>query len=239
MTDQFDDQFDHRVAGVAALAEPVRRTLYRYVIAQPAPVGREQAALGVGVPHHVAKFHLDRLVTDGLLEVEYARPPGRSGPGAGRPAKLYRRTDRTISVSLPERRYDLAGLVLAEAITRATGTGTPIEETLREAAETTGRELATATATGGRQGDRPDDVRELLAGIGYEPATRPDGVVELANCPFHALAERYRTLVCTVNRDLLGGLLEVLAPDTLTARLDPAPGRCCVTIGPPAAGRDS
>src|SRR4051794_21887498 len=160
MTDQFDDQFDNRVAGVAALAEPVRRTLYRYVIAQPAPVGREQAAAGVGVPHHVAKFHLDRLVTDGLLEVEYARPPGRTGPGAGRPAKLYRRTGRTISVSLPERRYDLAGQVLAEAITRAMGTGTPVEETLREAAGTTGRELAAATPV-----DRPGDLREVLAGI--------------------------------------------------------------------------
>ena len=66
-------------------------------------MGREQAAAGVGVARHVAKFHLDRLVADGLLAFEYRRPGGRGGPGAGRPAKLYRPTDSGVDVSLPER----------------------------------------------------------------------------------------------------------------------------------------
>ena len=73
------EDFDAQVARVAALGEPVRRSLYRFVVAQPDAVSREQAAAGVGVAHHVAKFHLDRLESDGLLEVEYRRPPGR-GP---------------------------------------------------------------------------------------------------------------------------------------------------------------
>src|SRR5439155_9153327 len=111
------DDFDTQVAGVAALGDPVRRALYRYVVAQPGPVSRDQAAVGVGVPHHVAKFHLDKLEADGLLEVEFSRPPGRGGPGAGRPAKLYRRASREVAVSLPERRYDLAGRVMARPVT--------------------------------------------------------------------------------------------------------------------------
>src|SRR4051812_26864076 len=106
-------------ARIAALGEPVRRELYCFVVAQDEPVSREKAASGTGVPHHVAKFNLDRLVAAGLLDVEYRRPPGRGGPGAGRPAKLYRRAARDVTVSLPERRYDLAGRVLAEAITIA------------------------------------------------------------------------------------------------------------------------
>src|SRR3954471_16126267 len=111
------DDFEARVAGVAALAEPIRRALYDYVVAQDGPVGREQAASGVGVAHHAAKFHLDKLVETGLLDAEYSRAPGRRGPGAGRPAKRYRRAHRDIAVSLPERRYDLAAHVMAEAVT--------------------------------------------------------------------------------------------------------------------------
>ncbi len=213
------DEFDAQVASVAALGEPIRRGLYQYVVAQEGPVGREQAAAGTGVALHVAKFHLDKLVADGLLEADYSRPPGRGGPGAGRPAKLYRRSSRHIAVSLPERRYDLAGRVMAEAITAATRQGIPVADALRAAARTVGRSL-------GVPGDQP---AEVLARHGYEPRTTGDAVV-LANCPFHALAERYTELVCGMNLDLINGLLDALGPGERRARLDPAPGRCCVTI---------
>src|SRR5689334_18516051 len=82
---------------VAALADPVRRRLYRYVAAQQDAVGREQAAEGAGVPLHIARFHLEKLVDEGLLDTEYRRLTGRAGPGAGRPAKLYRRTAAEVS----------------------------------------------------------------------------------------------------------------------------------------------
>src|SRR6476661_2902690 len=121
-----DEGFASRVAGVAVLAEPLRLDLYRYVVAQPEPVSREQAAEGVGVPRHTAKFHLDRLVEEGLLDTEFQRLSGRRGPGAGRPAKLYRRSGRELSVTLPARRYDLAGQLLAQAIDDSTRDGTPV-----------------------------------------------------------------------------------------------------------------
>ena len=94
-----DDLTD--VMGVAALADPLRRRLYRYVARSAEPVGREEAAAAVEVPVHTAKFHLDRMVDDGLLTVEFRRLSGRSGPGAGRPAKLYRRSEHEFTVSLP------------------------------------------------------------------------------------------------------------------------------------------
>ena len=67
------------VTGVAALNEPVRRDLYLYVVAQDGPVGRDQAADGVGVARHTAKFHSDKLVEDGLLDTEFKRLTGRRG----------------------------------------------------------------------------------------------------------------------------------------------------------------
>ena len=101
--------FDRQVEGIATLGDPLRRALYRYVISRPGPVNRDQVAEGAGVARHVVKFHLDRLADEGLLAVEYARPAGRGGPGAGRPAKLYRRAAGEVTVSLPPRDYQLAG----------------------------------------------------------------------------------------------------------------------------------
>ena len=73
---------------VAALADPVRRRLYRYVAAQQDAVGREQAAEGAGVPLHTARFHLEKLVDEGLLDTEYRRlsGPRRAGGRAARQA---------------------------------------------------------------------------------------------------------------------------------------------------------
>ncbi len=232
------DDFDAQVRGVAALAEPMRRALYRYVVDQPRPVSRDQAADGVGVSRHVAKFHLDKLQDEGLLEVEYRRPPGRGGPGAGRPAKLYRRSSRELAVSLPERRYELAGRVLVEAIEDAEHDGVAIAEALRTAAERAGRALGDearrrAGADAGRAA-QADTARGMLAELGYEPRADDGGLI-LANCPFHALAQDYTEVVCGMNFDLIDGLLAGLELADLRARLDPAPGRCCVTVRPRAA----
>jgi predicted ArsR family transcriptional regulator len=232
------DDFDAQVRGMAALAEPTRRTLYRYVVDQPRPVSRDQAADGVGVSRHVAKFHLDKLQDEGLLEVEYRRPPGRGGPGAGRPAKLYRRSSRELAVSLPERRYELAGRVLVEAIADAERDGVAIAEALRTAAERAGRALGDearrrAGADAGRAA-QADTARGMLAELGYEPRADDGGLI-LANCPFHVLAQDYTEVVCGMNLDLIDGLLAGLELADLRARLDPAPGRCCVTVRPRAA----
>src|SRR5215472_7628701 len=111
--------FDEGVTGLASLAEPTRRALYLYVRDQGSAVSRDEAAAGVAVPRHKAKFHLDKLVEDGLLEVEFARRTGRQGPGAGRPAKLYRPGAREFSVSVPERHYELAGQLIARGNDKA------------------------------------------------------------------------------------------------------------------------
>lgn len=229
MSDQLADQVD----GVAALAEPVRRSLYLFVVAQPEAVGREEAAAGVGVALHAAKFHLDRLVAEGLLETEYRRPPGRSGPGAGRPSKLYRRSGRELRVSLPERRYDLAADVLATAIEEASATGRPVASTVTEVADRRGH--AQGAALWEQLGARASRARRVgalcdwMAEVGYEPR-RGQHVVELANCPFHALAREHTDLVCGLNLALLGGVVDAMDDAGLAARLDPHEGRCCVVV---------
>src|SRR6266516_5192021 len=140
------DAFDERVGRIAALGEPVRRALYRYVAAQAEPVSRDEAAAALGIARHVAKFHLDRLEADALLEASYRRPAGRGGPGAGRPAKRYRRSSGEVSVSLPARSYDLAGRVMARAIVTAGSDDIAMDAATRQAARAEGRELGEQVA---------------------------------------------------------------------------------------------
>lgn len=215
-----------QASGVGSLAEPTRRALYLYVAAQTDAVGREEAAGAVGVPAHTARFHLDRLVEEGLLEVEYRRLTGRSGPGAGRPAKLYRRSAREFSVSLPGRRYDLAGDVLAAAVDRAGRTGCPVAQAVRDVAGETGRQIAAAADVG--EGSDLDRTAEVLGRYGYEPRTAA-GEVCLANCPFDRLATRHTELVCGMNLALIGGVIEELEAGA-TPELAPQPGFCCVRV---------
>ncbi|TDC50711.1 transcriptional regulator [Jiangella ureilytica] len=235
-------EFEDHVAGIGALADDTRRALYLYVCAQPEAVGRDQAAAALELPRHQAKFHLDRLEEAGLLDVEYARLTGRTGPGAGRPAKLYRRAAARVAVSLPDRRYELAAELMARAISDSAATGTPVENALTSAAREHGRRLAeattaAATATLSPKPADPDRALRLAADTlgrhGYEPR-RHDHTVELANCPFHPLAQTHTALICGMNHALLAALAEELAPGTLEARLEPAAGRCCVLL---TAGR--
>jgi predicted ArsR family transcriptional regulator len=216
---------DAQVAAVAALAEPTRRRLYDHVVRQPQPVTRDEASAATGVPRATAAFHLDRLVDDGLLAVGFERRTGRSGPGAGRPAKLYRRAECTVSVSLPERRYDLAGELLAAALAEADASGEQPRSVLGRRAYARGRELA-AGAGAGRAA-----VLQVLEEHGFEPRADGGGIA-LANCPFHTLAREFTDLVCGMNLRLLEGVLDG-APDAgLSARLCPTEGACCVRMDP-------
>jgi predicted ArsR family transcriptional regulator len=225
--------FDSQVTGIAALAEPIRRALYRYVLAQDGAVNRDQAAAGTGVARHVAKFHLDKLVEDGLLEVDFARPPGRGGPGAGRPAKLYRRSSRQLAVSLPPRDYELAGRLLARAVTTSERNDVPVELTLRDSARDLGHSLGRRAREHAGPKPNPSQLASATTGVlrdyGYEPRTDHSGIT-LANCPFHTLARDYTDLICDMNLQVMTGLVERLEDSGLEARLDPSPGRCCVRL---------
>jgi predicted ArsR family transcriptional regulator len=219
-----------QIAGLAALEEPARRALYCYVVNRHAEVGRDEAAQAVGVSRTLAGFHLDRLVEEGLLDTSFRRLSGRAGPGAGRPAKLYRRSDRQLEVALPERRYELAARMLAEAVELG---GPPATRALTAVARQIGTELgAEARARAGKRAGR----KRLLAGTvaalaarGYEPEQAGDEI-RLRNCPFHALAGRHRALVCGMNLDLMKGAVGAVGCPGIVAVLDPQPGQCCVAL---------
>jgi predicted ArsR family transcriptional regulator len=227
------DDLAARVAGVAALADPVRRDLYLYVSAQPMPISRDQASDALGIARHNAKFHLDKLADEGLLDISFKRLSERRGPGAGRPTKMYARSSRQLSVILPERRYDLAGKLLATALEDAAAQGTTPADAVRAAGAGWGRSVAVQARASA--GPRPSPDRLLactcqaLTESGYEPHRTGGGVV-LRNCPFDALARDHTELVCGMNLAILAAVTEQLHEIALAARLEPAPNRCCVVL---------
>lgn len=229
-------ELERRIAGIGALDLPVRRDLYRLLCgAEGEWLSREEASDALGIGRPLAAFHLDKLVDAGVLEARFERRTGRSGPGAGRPAKLYRPLQDEVSASVPDRHYELAGSLLAAAVAEATRTGDPVADCLRAAARAAGAAVgvdarAAAVATGAG-GTHRETVATVLAAHGYEPMLDPAGDLALANCPFHRLAEQHRELVCGMNVDFLRGVLDGLSPDEgLRARLQPEAGYCCVRV---------
>jgi predicted ArsR family transcriptional regulator len=214
------------LAAIGLLDEPLRRRLYDWVVGQPEPVGREAAATAVGVTRALATFHLDKLAAAGLLESSYRRLTGRVGPGAGRPARVYARSPREFSVSLPERRYARAADLFASALERV-GDGSP-PPALTDAAREMGQQLG----SGSRRGSARTRLTTALRRGGYEPTIDPAGTIRLRNCPFDALTASHRPLICGTNLALADGLVDGVGANGLRPTLDPQPGFCCVAFVP-------
>lgn len=212
------------VTSIALLGDPIRWALYHLVAASEDYVGRDEAARGVGASRSVVAYHLDRLVKEGLLEVDFRRLSGRQGPGAGRTAKVYRRSDRQIDLTLPPRRYRRVGGILATALERLPREAR--DPVVAEAARQEGARLAADDA------GNDDGLPTLLGSLsrqGYEPVAA-NGEVRLRNCPFHLLAQQHRELVCGINVELIGALKDNLAFGEFEAVYDPRPDWCCVVI---------
>jgi len=213
------------LASLSSLDDPLRRRLYEVVTSHPGPVSRDEAASEAGIGRALAVYHLDKLAESGLLTASYQRPPGRRGPGAGRPAKVYARSDREFAVTVPPREYELAARLLVQAVEADPSNRS--RAVLAEAARGLGTELGSAFERDA--GER--DVKGVLTQQGYEPCDGADGVIRLRNCPFHQLTEQHREVVCGMNLALVEGLVEGLGADGLRPVLDPQPGHCCVAIG--------
>jgi predicted ArsR family transcriptional regulator len=227
---------DARIEAIAQLEEPNRRRLYELVVTSPGPVGRDAAAEALGMSRELAAFHLDRLVAVGLLETEYRRRGERTGPGAGRPAKFYRRAASEVAVSLPPRRYEVTAGVMATALDR-------LPETAAMEARSVARERGIETGAAARAADAEAGAGagEPLAGLlqildegGYEPQLDPaTGSLWLRNCPYQALASEHRTLICGMNEAWAQGVVTGLGA-SLDVELNPEPARCCVIFHDPA-----
>lgn len=218
---------------VAMLSEPQRRAVYDAVCRHQSPVTREDVARTVGISRALAAFHLDKLVEAGLLEGDARAPSGRPLRKIGRPAKRYRRSDVQVDLTLPTRRYGLAGQILAAALA-ASERGEPSVDAARRIAHEQGRDLGDRATTGEMSGSGTAEplaaLQQSLQRLGYAPAQEGNRLT-LGNCPFHAIVQVAPQLTCGLNLAFINGLLNGLGVDAdVTAALEPEVDACCVTL---------
>jgi predicted ArsR family transcriptional regulator len=196
------------LTAVALLAEPIRQRLYLYLRERDEPVGREEVARDLGVKARHVAFHLDKMAEAGLLEVEYRRLSGRTGPGAGRTAKVYWVSSRSFSVLIPQTRYALAASMMASALSaggsRADGADS-LQDVATSVGGTLGGEIRQQTQT---NSGRQEAVWHKLEQLGYEPQVEKSGEWTLRNCIFPELSTSHRELVCGMNAALIGGIVD-------------------------------
>ena len=227
------------VASIAALKDGLRRNIYQFIRRSRRAVTREEVANDAGISTKLAAFHLDQLVDRGLLTTYYARPPGRSGPGAGRTAKFYEPSDVEIQVSIPARDYRLAGKLLVEAV-KSQRPGESAHDAALRVARDSGVRLAEdlrKALGGGRVGAERalSSIESLLEQHGYEPYRPHKGEIRLRNCPFHHLSQQAPDLICGMNHALVEGVTRGLGNQSLQVLLEPSSPNCCVCLRSPSA----
>lgn len=210
---------------VAALVDPVRRALYEYVRRQDHPVTREEAAAAQAISRNLTAFHLDKLVEARLLVARYEAPADQPR-GRGRTPKVYEPARDGLSVTVPARRYELVGQILADAVAAEP---TRADQAATRLAFEQGREIGLECST--PDGTEISQASAALAELGFEPRLHGSAVT-LRNCPFHALATRHPELICGLNRAFIAGLLAGLGATAVHASLQPQPGGCCVVVDP-------
>lgn len=218
---------------MAALREPTRRRLYQYVERQPRAVSRDEAAEAAGISRALAAFHLDKLVEVGVLKAEYRRLSGRSGPGAGRTSKLYRRSGTQIAVSLPHRDHELLARILAASFHSSA------EDSPGVPARDFGRSVGVRARRRLRGDPGParllDCVEAVLDRLGFEPYRASPSEVRLRNCPFDPLSRVYTPIVCGVGQAVISGVIQGVGADELRVGRLEEPDQCCGLVTLPAS----
>ncbi len=158
------------LAALSGLDDPVRARLYQFVSESTEPVGRDEAAAAIGIGRALAAYHLDKLVGLGLLTASYQRAAGRTGPGAGRPAKIYTRSGREFSVTVPPRDYELAAHLLASAV--ESDRGGLCREALRDAAREFGADLGRHCLAGLTRSDSARQSVEIAQSLSSPSPTQ-------------------------------------------------------------------
>jgi predicted ArsR family transcriptional regulator len=201
---------------VAALGDPTRRRAFFAVREAAGPVGKDDVAARLGIDRRLAGFHLDKLVEQGFLTASFRRRSGRGGPGAGRPPKVYALADPEVSVTLPERHYDLLASLLLRAV--RDGGGLSPQDALESVGYAFGLELGEAERTAGRgpagasTADAVDGVVRLLSRYGFAARAEGQDAIKACACPFEEVAFGDPDRICALDRAIWRGVLAAFAP---------------------------
>jgi predicted ArsR family transcriptional regulator len=228
-------------AATSAFGDATRRDIYLFAHAAADGVTTAEVAQRFDLHPNVARHHLDKLAAGGYLQVQVNRParPGATAqpakPGAGRPSKRYRVTEKALALEFPVRRDELLIALLARTLALVP---TEAAEAVAEAVgEEYGRSLAASMAPG--EGHRSlqaalHAVADALTAHDFASHTesRADGLAIISEqCPFGGAAVQH-PVICAVDRGIVKGMLDTLYGDTVpeTSASRPHGDDICVTL---------
>ena len=189
-----------------AIGDRELRKALLFARAQQQPVTADEVAAAQGIHRNVARSRLERLAEAGLLIASFERRTGRTGPGAGRPAKTYRVAPELTAIEFPKRRYEqLIGLVVDALPERAR------RDRLRELGIAFGRELGREARLRAAKTFRTalGRVCAALGDLGYHASVAEvngeRAVIATATCPLRPLV-RVHPELATVDRGMWAAL---------------------------------
>lgn len=209
-------------SGRAPVQDATRAGVSRLRILQllrqsPDELGVQDLAERVGLHANTVRFHLDRLVAEGLV---LRHVQDRTEPG--RPRLAFTAAARP-DAQRDQRSYRLLAEILASFVA---GAVPDPAAAATEAGRTWGHYLSERPAPYRRtsEEDAVPELLRILNEVGFAPELSQDdahGTVLLRHCPFLEVAEAHREVVCSVHLGLMqGALAEMRAPITAD-RLEP------------------
>lgn len=191
-----------------------RADLLATITEAPRGLGIRALAEATGIHENTVRFHLGRLLDDGLVE----RQRGES-PGPGRPPWTFvARRDRD---GAGRENYELMATVLSDFVEHSSEQPAVVA---REAGRAWARRQApTGGATQAWDGAL-DELARVLDASGFAPelTVQPDGAtVRVHHCPFLSIARTDQTVPCGVHLGLMEGVLEAVGAPGQVDRLEP------------------
>ncbi len=210
-SDQSIAGLDRSIGGLAAaLGDPTRRGIYLALRQSAEPMTSSRIAELFSIHPNVARHHLEKLTEEGF--VRHARHRSRGG-SAGRPAKAYEVTQKSVAIH-PGRRYDL----LVELLVRVLNRVRPADVSLiaEQIGREYGEELAGSLGTPSEPGydEAVAALAKLMGGVGFEVTVDREGSRLLtSHCPFGEVATNHPEVVCSLDRGMVAGIMGALHQD--------------------------
>jgi predicted ArsR family transcriptional regulator len=186
----------------------------------------EELAEQSGLHVNTLRFHLSRLVAEGLV---HRRAEPRTGPG--RPRLTYVAPARP-DLGRDKRDYRLLAGLLTEMLVDAVPDAPARAAALGRAWGASLMAEAPEPA-----GDPMGRLVEVLADTGFAPEVNAEEI-RLRHCPFLEVAEQHPAIVCSLHRGLMDGVLTALDAPLRTERLVPfaEPAACVARLRPADPG---
>lgn len=200
----------------SAFGDPTRRDIYLLLHEEPGGLTASEVAEATGLHSNVARHHLDKLMGGGYIDVT-----NRPSAKAGRPAKVYRATDRGLRLEFDVGHDDILVTLLGKALSRL-----PDDEAA-EMAEEVGLEFGKqmAASMGGSVDSQRSFrsalhvVADALSAHGFAAHAEREGDelrIVSGHCPFGDVAIEH-PVICAVDRGMVKGLLSSLYGETEVA----------------------